>query len=174
MATTSPTPTAEPPDGLQAGTVYATFESLATEVHGIAPNSRLPASLETRPLTGKDAILYATQHPQLAKPATGRFYCRHGQDTQRGPGFFPGNKCTFSVPFTWKLNVGWTVMLDCRRRGVDCPLSLAHSHQEAVAASLATGEVYVTTLAQLENFPDDIETINDMSEHGVPSFRLIS
>jgi len=63
-------------------------------------------------------------------------------------------------------------MLDCRRRGVDCPLSLAHSHQEAVAASLATGEVYVSTLAQMEKFPDDIETINDMSEHGIPSFRI--
>ena len=52
MATTSPTPTAEPPHGLQAGTVYATFESLATEVHRLAANSRLPASIEARRLTG--------------------------------------------------------------------------------------------------------------------------
>ena len=51
-------------------------------------------------------------------------------------------------------------------------LCRSHSHQEAVAASLATGEVYVTTLAQMEKFPDDIETINDMSEHGIPSFRI--
>ena len=175
MATTSQTPNAEPPtaaEGLQAGTVYATFESLAAEVHRLAPNSRLQASIESRRLTGKDATLYAMQHPQLAKPATGRFYCRHGQDTQRGPGFFPGNKCTFSVPFSWKLNVGWSVMLNCLRCGVDCPLSVAHSHEEAVAASLATGEVYVDTAAQLSDFPDDIETINDMSEHGVPSFRI--
>ena len=175
MATTSGTPNAEPPtaaEGLQAGTVYATFESLAAEVHRLAPNSRLQASIESRRLTGKDATLYANEHPQLAKPATGRFYCRHGQDKQRGPGFFPGNKCTFSVPFSWKLNVGWSVMLNCQRRGVDCPLSVAHSHAQAVAASLATGEVYVDTAAQLSDFPDDIDTINDMSEHGVPSFRI--
>ena len=63
-------------------------------------------------------------------------------------------------------------MLDCQRRGVDCPLSVAHSHQDAVAASLATGEVYVDTITQISDFPDDIETINDMSEHGIASFRI--
>ena len=152
--------------------MYATFESLATEVHRLAPNSRLQPSTESRRLTGKDATLYAMQHPQLAKLATGRFYCRHGQDTQRGPGFFPGNKCTFSVPFSWKMNVGWSVMLNWLRRGVNCPLSVAHSHEEAVVASLATGEVYMDTAAQLSDFPDDVETINDMSEHGLPSFRI--
>ena len=76
MATTSEAPTAESPtaeDGLQAGMVYATFESLATEVKRLSPNSTLPASIESRALPGKDAINYANQHPQLIKPATGRF-----------------------------------------------------------------------------------------------------
>ena len=63
-------------------------------------------------------------------------------------------------------------MLDCQRRGVECPLSVAHSHEEAVAASLATGEVYVDTVTQMSDFPGDIETINDMSEHGISSFRI--
>ena len=165
MATTSEPPTGEPcdvPHGLQAGTVYGTLEDLDAEVKRLAPNSTLPASRQTNAMAGKEATKYASAHPQLAKPSHGRFYCRHGQDTQRGPGFYPGNKCTFSVPFAWKVDVGWLVLPNCKRCGSDCPLSVEHSHHEAVATSLATGEIYVNTAAQLSDFLDDIETINDL------------
>ena len=175
MATTSEPPTGEPcdvPHGLQAGTVYGTLEDLDAEVKRLAPNSTLPASRQTNAMAGKEATKYASAHPQLAKPSHGRFYCRHGQDTQRGPGFYPGNKCTFSVPFTWKADVGWLVLPNCKRCGSDCPLSVEHSHHEAVATSLATGEIYVNTAAQLADFPEDIDTINDLSEHGIPPFRI--
>lgn len=144
MATTSEAPPSEPcdvPHGLQAGTVYGTLEDLGAEVKRLAPNSTLPASRQMKPMTSKEATSYANAHPQLARPAHGRFYCRYGQDKKRGPGFYPGNKSTFSVPFTWQVGVGWSVLPTCQRCGFDCPLSVGHSHQEAVATFLATGEI---------------------------------
>ena len=127
MATTSEAPPGEPcnvPHGLQAGTVYGTLEDLGAEVRRLAPNSTLPASRQTMAMNGKEATSYANAHPQLARPSQGRFYCRHGQDTQRGPGFYPGNKCTFSVPFAWKVDVGWS----CRTVRGAAPIVLCRSH----------------------------------------------
>ena len=88
MATTSEAPPSEPcdvPHGLQAGTVYGTLEDLGAEVKRLAPNSTLPASRQMKPMTSKEATSYANAHPQLARPAHGRFYCRYGQDKKRGP-----------------------------------------------------------------------------------------